>query len=75
MKKFLLEEVFNCESKDSRWEIVNNNITGCEDIGFIPSNTVTLHYVPEDGYSEKDVKITMPTEHFEDLVSFMKNFK
>lgn len=75
MKKIALEETFNCESKDSRWEIVNHNITGCEDIGIIPSNTVTLHYVPEEDYSEKDIKITMPKEHFEDLVSFMKSFK
>ena len=33
--------------------------------------TVVLHYVPEDNYSDKDVKIEVPYDQFEDLVKFI----
>ncbi len=77
MKKVDFNEIFNAESKQSHWEITNHDI----DFDFLEENimtaskTITLHYVPEDDYSEKDIKITMPHDHFIELVKFMKTFK
>ncbi len=55
------KDLLNIESKDSHWEIINHD------------ETIILHYVPEDDYSEKDIRIEMPIEHFEELCVFIKN--
>lgn len=53
--------LWNSESDKSYWEILHN----AED------KTVVLHYVPEENYGSKDVKIQVPQEQFEDLVKFI----
>ena len=55
-KKLLLSESDNAD-----WEIRHDSKT----------KEITLLYVPEDGYSNNDIEIKMPYEHFEDLVNFI----
>jgi hypothetical protein len=55
------KKLCSSESKNANWEIFHDT----ED------KTVTLHYVPEDDYSDKDVKIKVPYDQFEDLVKFL----
>jgi hypothetical protein len=55
------KKLLNSESDNANWEIWHNS----------DKKTVTLHYVPQNDYSEKDVKIEVPYEQFEDLVKFM----
>lgn len=77
MKKLLIEKIklyfcfrrnayctkiWNAESKNANWEILHD----------ANSKNVTIIYVPEDDYSDKDVKIQVPYEHFEDLIEFIK---
>jgi len=47
--------------KKSYWEILHNS----------DKKTVMLHYVPEEDYSEKDIKIELTYDQFEDLVKFI----
>lgn len=54
--------VLNAESKISKWEIVHHEET----------KNVWLHYVHEEVYSEKDIKINLTYEEFEDLIGFIK---
>lgn len=49
------------ESDNANWEILNNS----------DKKTVTLYYIPEDDYTEKDIKIEVPYEQFGDLVKFI----
>jgi hypothetical protein len=68
-KKLTINDIFNIESKKSWWEITNHK-------GFDENDeTLTIHYVPEDDYSNKDVKIKIPIEHFYDLVELIKKIK
>jgi hypothetical protein len=55
------KKLCNSESVNANWEIIHNSDT----------KNITLHYVPEDDYSEKDIKIDMSYERFEDLVKFL----
>lgn len=55
------KKLWNSESDNANWEIWHDS----------DKKTVTLHYVPEDNYSDKDVKIEVPYDQFEDLVKFM----
>lgn len=55
------KKLLNSESDNAYWEILHDS----------NKKTVTLHYVPEDDYSDKDVKIEVPYNQFEDLVKFM----
>jgi len=55
------KKLCNSESVNANWEIIHNSDT----------KIITLHYVPEDDYSEKDIKIDMSYERFEDLVKFL----
>ena len=55
------KKLFNSESEKANWEILHDS----------DKKTVTLHYVPEDDYSDKDVKIEVPYDQFEDLVKFI----
>jgi hypothetical protein len=59
--KYFWKTLWNAESEKSNWEIWHDS----------DSMIVTLHYVPKDDYSEKDIKIDMSYEHFEDLVKFI----
>ena len=54
--------IFNMKSDNSNWEFWNDDL----------NQTITIHYVPEDNYSDKDVKITIPYNQFEDLVKLIK---
>ncbi|MEX0598961.1 MAG: hypothetical protein WD512_20925 [Candidatus Paceibacterota bacterium] len=54
-------DIWVSESDDSHWEILNDN----------KNNTVELHYIPNDDYSDEDVKIKIPHTHFEDLVKLI----
>jgi len=65
MKKYNWKSILNSESSGSFWEITNNT----------KDNTITLHYVPEENYSDKDVKIIVPYDQFKDLIKFMKSMK
>lgn len=56
------ETIFNIESENSNWEIWRDDI----------DKTVTIHYVPEENYTDKDVKITVPYSQFNDLVKLIK---
>jgi len=61
-KRECLKGIFNAESKNSNWEIWHKS----------KEKIVILHYVPEDDYSlDKDIKIKMSYDHFEDLVGFI----
>ncbi|MFW5795263.1 MAG: hypothetical protein ACOCV1_07245 [Bacillota bacterium] len=55
------KKLWNSESDKSYWEILHDN----ED------KTVTLHYISEEDYCDKDVKIKMKYEQFEDLIKFI----
>ena len=54
----------NSESDLAHWEILTNSETD--------TDTVTLYYIPEDHYSENDVKIEVSNIEFEDLIKFIK---
>jgi hypothetical protein len=55
------KKLFNSESKMSHWEIINDN----------ENKKITLLYVPNDDYSEYDIRINVSHEEFEDLVKFL----
>lgn len=55
------KKLCNAESEKANWEIVHDS----------DKKTVTLHYVPEEDYSDKDIKIEVPYNQFEDLVKFI----
>ena len=59
------KKCLNWESDESYWEIWHDS----------DKNTVTLHYVPEENYGKKDIKIEVPYDRFEDLVKFMINIR
>lgn len=61
-RKALWEKLLNSESTNAHWEIWHDS----------DEKEVTLHYVPEEDYSDKDVKIKMPYDQFDDLLKFMK---
>lgn len=61
MYRAFWKKLYNSESDNSNWEIWNNS----------DKKTVTLHYVPEDDYSNKDVKLEVSYDQFEDLVKFI----
>jgi hypothetical protein len=68
-----LDKIFNSESPEAHWEILNHDIELIE--GVSTSKTITLHYVPQEDYSKHDLKITMPHEHFYELINYLKTFK
>ncbi|MEK6829054.1 MAG: hypothetical protein AABY15_02925 [Nanoarchaeota archaeon] len=53
--------LWNSESELAHWEIWHDNA----------EKSVILHYVPEEDYSEKDKKIALTYEEFEDLTEFI----
>lgn len=55
------KKLWNSESDYGNWEIWHDN----------ENEKVTLHYVPEDNYSDEDIKIEMSYKEFEDLVKLM----
>jgi hypothetical protein len=57
----LWKKLWISESDRANWEILHN----------LEKKTVTLQYVPEDDYGDRDVRIEVPYDHFEDLVKFM----
>jgi len=59
-KKLLISE-----SEKSYWEILHNS----------DKKIVMLHYVPEEDYSEKDIKIELTYDQFEDLIKFILRIK
>lgn len=61
MYRAFWKKLCNYESDNANWEIWHDS----------DKKIVTLHYVPEDDYSDKDVKIKVPYDQFEDLVKFM----
>lgn len=66
LRNFLLyrakwKKLFNSESENSHWEIINDN----------DSKKITLLYIPNDDYSEEDIRIEISHEEFEDLVKFL----
>jgi hypothetical protein len=61
MYRAFWKKLWNSESDNANWEIWHDS----------DKKTVTLHYVPEDDYSDKDVKIEVPYNQFEDLVKFI----
>jgi hypothetical protein len=56
-------EVWNVESDESKWEIINN----------FDDKKIKLLYVPEEDYNEKDIEIEVSYDDFEDLVKFIKS--
>jgi hypothetical protein len=61
MYRAFWKKLWVSESDNSKWEILHDS----------ENKTVELHYVPNDDYSNKDVKIKMQYDDFEDLVKFM----
>lgn len=61
MYRAFWKKLWVSESDNSKWEILHDNKT----------KTVELHYVPNDDYSDDDIKIRMQYDDFEDLVKFM----
>lgn len=66
LRNFLLyrakwKKLFNSESEKSYWEIINDN----------DNKKITLLFVPNDDYSEEDIRIKISHEEFEDLVKFL----
>lgn len=59
------KKMFNSESDMAHWEIIHDS----------DNKNVMLMYVPNDDYSEDDIKIIVPYEEFEDLVKFMINIR
>jgi hypothetical protein len=55
------KELWTSESDNGNWEILNH----------IDKKEITLHYVPEEDYSENDIKIKMSYEKFNDLSDFI----
>lgn len=55
------KKFFNYESDKAHWEIINIS----------EEKKITLCYIPEDDYSDKDIKIEVTHEQFEDLVKFV----
>jgi len=61
MYRAFWKKLWVSESDNSKWEILHDS----------ENKTVELHYVPNDDYSNKDVKIKMQYDDFEDLVKFI----
>jgi len=50
------------ESKKGFWEIQSQD-----------DDNILLHYVPDEDYSENDIKIKVPFEHFQDLLTYCQS--
>ncbi len=61
-------KAINIESREGHWEIWNLDENK-------QNETITIHYVPKDGYSDADIKIEVPHDHFNELINFLENVR
>lgn len=65
INRYLWKKLWVGESEKGHWEILNDT----------NGKTIQLHYVPEEDYSEKDIKINLSYEEFQDLNDFMNKIR
>ena len=55
------KKLYNSESKNAYWEIWHDS----------DEKSIILHHVPEEDYTNKDTKIKLSYNQFDDLIKFI----